>query len=125
MLDILRDSVFGNVLNHLTGGKVLPYRDQRPDYRIPSRYILSPVKSIDSSSPITRVPSTSDLAKDAAKLPDLESADSKLAEIANTISEPINPYIVDWDGEDDQDNPRSAFPPPCLSDYLFLTHFLQ
>ena len=122
MLDILRDSLFGNVLNHITGGKVLPYRDQLPDYQIPSRYILSAAKPNNSSSPVTRVASPTGLGKDPAKLPDPES--EKIADITNTTTEPIDPYIVDWDGEDDQDNPRLAFPPPYLLDCGFLTHFL-
>ncbi|KAF9511080.1 hypothetical protein BS47DRAFT_1373151 [Hydnum rufescens UP504] len=93
MFDIIRDSTFGTLVNHLTGGRVLPYRDQLPNYQIPERYLKSLRDSTVPSSPATRVPSF--VEGDVAKK-DPEAAHIKL-----------DPYIVDWDGDDDPDNPHN------------------
>ncbi|KAK4058478.1 hypothetical protein OIO90_000640 [Microbotryomycetes sp. JL221] len=39
MLDIVRDSSLGQLLNWASRGRVLPYADQRKDYIIPSKYL--------------------------------------------------------------------------------------
>ncbi|GAA6017966.1 hypothetical protein JCM10207_002723 [Rhodosporidiobolus poonsookiae] len=49
MLDIVRDSVFGQAVNYLSKGRYLPFADQRPDYVFPARCNLC-----------TREPSTVD-----------------------------------------------------------------
>lgn len=41
MADLIRDSTLGQFVNHLSGGRLLPYADQRPGYVVPSRF-LSP-----------------------------------------------------------------------------------
>ncbi|GAA5935654.1 uncharacterized protein JCM15063_001764 [Sporobolomyces koalae] len=57
-LDLLRDSVFGNLVNSLSGGRFLPYDDQRPGYVIPQRYLLPDSPSPKSISlPASRAPS--------------------------------------------------------------------
>jgi MFS transporter, DHA1 family, multidrug resistance protein len=100
MFDIIRDSTFGTLVNHLTGGRVLPYRDQLPNYQIPERYLKSLRDSAVPSSPATRVPSV--VGGDIAKM-DPEAAHMKRED---SIVEPVDPYIVDWDGDDDPDNPQ-------------------
>lgn len=39
-LDIFRDSTLGQIINKISGGSLLPYADQRPDYVVPHRYLL-------------------------------------------------------------------------------------
>lgn len=41
MWDILRESTLGEVANRLSGGRLLPYPDQRPDFVIPEKYLAS------------------------------------------------------------------------------------
>lgn len=38
MKDILRDSVLGQFLNSVSGGRILPYSDQRKDFVVPERF---------------------------------------------------------------------------------------
>lgn len=38
MKDIIRDSSIGQLLNSISGGRILPYADQRAGYVIPDRY---------------------------------------------------------------------------------------
>ena len=101
MLDIFRDSAFGTALNYVSGGRVLPYRDQLPGYKIPDRYMTKPVNnSPATSNPVTRVPTTEEknvLASDP---------EDQKPKLEGSIVASIDPFIVSWDGEDDPDNPR-------------------
>ena len=40
MIDLIRDSTVGQIINKLSSGRLLPYADQRLDYVVPSRYRL-------------------------------------------------------------------------------------
>lgn len=42
MWDILRESMLGEAANRLSGGRLLPFPEQRPDFVIPERYLASP-----------------------------------------------------------------------------------
>ena len=47
MSDLLRESIVGQLVNHFSGGRFLPYDDQRPGWKSPaspSREDVSPVK---------------------------------------------------------------------------------
>lgn len=37
--DIIRDSLFGYLVNHATGGRLFPYTEQRPDFVVPEKYL--------------------------------------------------------------------------------------
>ena len=39
MKDLVRDSFIGQLVNRISGGRLLPYADQRSDYVIPERYL--------------------------------------------------------------------------------------
>ncbi|BGP46833.1 hypothetical protein JCM10450v2_002683 [Rhodotorula kratochvilovae] len=39
MLDIVRDSTFGQIVNYASRGRLLPYADQRDDYIVPPKYL--------------------------------------------------------------------------------------
>lgn len=41
MWDILRESMLGEAANRLSGGRLLPFPEQRPDFVIPERYLAS------------------------------------------------------------------------------------
>lgn len=38
--DIIRDSTLGQIINKVSGGRLLPYADERGDYTVPNRYLL-------------------------------------------------------------------------------------
>ncbi|KAL0564983.1 hypothetical protein V5O48_017050, partial [Marasmius crinis-equi] len=98
----------------VSGGRLLSYADQRPDYKIPSRYLpssrLSHVSTIDekksncsttvSPTPVPPAPIT-DSDVDARKLADVVSERLQEAEKGD------DEYLVDWDGPEDPDNPRN------------------
>ncbi|GAA5964004.1 hypothetical protein JCM21900_005864 [Sporobolomyces salmonicolor] len=50
MLDIFRDAPLGQVLNWASGGKILPYREERPDYQVPEQYLLRSSRASDHSA---------------------------------------------------------------------------
>lgn len=51
-LDLVRDSVFGQLVNYATNGRLLPYADQKPGYVVPSYLVDAPAST--SSSPSRR-----------------------------------------------------------------------
>lgn len=127
MLDLIRDSTVGNILNHFSNGRILPYPDQKPGYRIPERYLARSPAS--GSSPSTRVPTPSpEDSEKKAKSPaasirvsvdtiapeyqkgvdpaTLEAGIAKAETRSSTESVPVDTFLVDWDGDDDQENPQ-------------------
>jgi len=134
-LDIVRDSIFGNLVNLASGGKLLPFPDQRKDYEIPQQYLPRHERSPPSSPPGSRRPSDptpagdrdnstlvdesgvckredstdkgSDIEKGTAKAkPTLDPA----AEAEPTMTGSDRPdYLVDW-LENDQENPHNWSP---------------
>ncbi|KAK4058517.1 hypothetical protein OIO90_000679 [Microbotryomycetes sp. JL221] len=53
MLDIVRDSTLGQLINIASNGRLLPYADQRPDYVIPAKFLAPSVASPAPSFPRT------------------------------------------------------------------------
>jgi MFS transporter, DHA1 family, multidrug resistance protein len=119
VFDIVRDSTFGNIVNYLSNGRIFSYRDQRSDYNIPKRYvnaknIQSDASSVDVSSATTRVPTPMPPTEDSENkcvTPTTTTKDSLDLEkgqnaTVTTPTVPSDPYLVDWDGDDDPDNPK-------------------
>lgn len=121
MKDIIRDSTVGQFINRLSGGKYLPYADQRPDYKVPARFILpsstsqtqissADDKEISSSTEATTPPT--DLSRHTSvsltrintlvenSVHDHEKGEVKVEKLV------YDPYLVGWNGDDDQENPR-------------------
>ena len=131
MFDILRESTFGELLNRVSGGRILPYPDQRPDFVIPEHYLAT---SPSTSAPITRVPTTQTLADKASIISGATAVPTRTnvaVEKVDTIQpdgtleagpEPVETAVdksvntkgfqlVDWYGDDDPENPRNwSFP---------------
>lgn len=110
--DIFRDSTVGQILNFVSRGRILPFPDQRPGFVVPSRYLLTPASGqvIDGEQqpkPQSDVSTLVDAegtirARDSI---DLEKGDSDVKEA--TANTPVDPFLITWDGPDDQDNPRN------------------
>ena len=129
MFDILRESTVGELLNRVSGGRILPYPDQRSDFVIPERY-LATSSPASTSTPITRVPSAATLTDKASVVSgatatlarttvavekvDTVRSDATLeagpepAEVV--VDKSINTkgfQLVDWYEDDDSENPRN------------------
>jgi DHA1 family multidrug resistance protein-like MFS transporter len=148
MLDILRESTAGEILNRVSGGRILPYPDQRPTFVVPERY-LATFSPASASTPITRVASAATLADrhsavsgataaaiHAKAAVDVEKADVPQSD--STLEAGPQPTetaleqlpdtkgftLVDWYGDDDPENPRNwSFPKRCfvLAQIVLLT----
>lgn len=122
MFDIIRDSTVGQVVNHLSGGRLLPYADQLPGYQYPRRDGgLTATPSRDSLA--TRVPTRA-----PSVIGEKTEVDAKLekgtVEPELAVETPIeNPFLVYWDGPTDPDNPRQVLLAFSLrrSGYLYLS----
>ena len=116
MFDLIRDSAFGNLLNSLSGGRILPFADQRQDYVIPERY-LSPSSSRSGQTTRrgTPVPSEKEgkgeIGGDAESILDdrtqevVMGSDVEKGAVRVEKPEATEPFLVDWD-ENDPDDPR-------------------
>lgn len=140
MIDLIRDSTLGQLINKLSRGCLLPFTDQRADYVVPERYrYFSPpmsqtgtflgddtndiivVKTVVSSTRLASPKSSqTDVRKSAVSVTpateekDLESsnASAEAREPSSTspqseLERKTNFMLIDWDGPNDPDNPRS------------------
>ncbi|KAJ8075596.1 hypothetical protein PM082_021226 [Marasmius tenuissimus] len=139
MKDLVRDSFLGQAINSLSGGRLLSYADQRPDYKVPARYLLSPplsqvttiVSTVEQkkfeSNTSSRSATACPTPVPPAHLPDsgkdLENEDlpDLVADRLRDIEKSGDPYLVDWEGPNDPDNPRNwstfkkGFVASCIS----------
>ncbi|KAF9528559.1 major facilitator superfamily domain-containing protein [Crepidotus variabilis] len=103
MVDLIRDSTVGFFVNRISGGRVLPFNDQRPDYIIPNKYLISPVK--------TEIPSASDGPALNEKL--VESAEISVVPVPtrppSPPSPPTTPDRLNSAAEARRIEPRSSF----------------
>lgn len=123
MYDILRESMVGEYLNRFSGGRILPYPDERPDYVVPEQY-LTTYTPPSSSAPVTRAASSATLGGKDDAYPSCEgggcekcdalTSDSKLEarsaepSVSEKIALDTKGYqLVDWYDEHDPENPRN------------------
>ncbi|KAJ7491205.1 major facilitator superfamily domain-containing protein [Mycena latifolia] len=99
-LDLIRDSIVGQLVNYLSRGRLLPYADQRPGYVIPSHF-LPPTSARPVS--VSLSPAVEEKPDSAALAVVDEGRQSSLKE--STGFPDLN--LVGWNGEDDPDNPRN------------------
>ncbi|KAF7349203.1 MFS general substrate transporter [Mycena sanguinolenta] len=102
--DLIRDSTIGQIVNYVSGGRLLPYPEQRPGYVLPRRFLLpssnrdprDKTKDISTCPPDTAIKPESTITTLAA---DIESQKDDAAV--------PDPCPVDWDGESDPENPQN------------------
>ncbi|KAH9476585.1 Caffeine resistance protein 5 [Psilocybe cubensis] len=133
MIDTFRDSTVGLFINAASGGRFLPFPEQRPGWQLPANLQLS--KAISSSSD-TIVSEKRDSIASPSKdhLNDVtdstrtstnafQSSESEQKSLSfvekgqvdvrvdmlreDTIQEPVSGTIVDWYDEHDQENPQN------------------
>jgi hypothetical protein len=123
MRDILRDSTAGQIINYLSGRRLLPYADQVPGYVIPERYrqhMLNVSTATITDKSLQLQPKETESPNNVSNI-DLPSIPTPSADapVLTLYSEPmvmakLHPqfamagdfHLVGWDGPDDQDNPR-------------------
>jgi DHA1 family multidrug resistance protein-like MFS transporter len=121
--DLIRDSTIGQIVNYLSSGRLLPYPEQRPGYVVPKHYLLPTSERKDSdaltSDAATICEDSRDKSKDGSNLsspPDTEikrestittlAADLESRKQVDDSTAVPDPYLVDWDGDSDPENPR-------------------
>jgi DHA1 family multidrug resistance protein-like MFS transporter len=120
--DLFRDSTIGQIVNCLSNGRLLPYPEQRTGYVVPKHYLLpsSQRKASDEfASDAATLCGDCDKTKDASSPPDTEikrestittlAADIESQKQVDDATTVPDPYLVDWEGESDPENPRYAF----------------
>ncbi|KAF9524757.1 major facilitator superfamily domain-containing protein [Crepidotus variabilis] len=100
MIDIIRDSTVGFFVNRISGGRLLPFNDQRPDYVIPDKYaVTSPVES--------KIPSAAN--EPAFNEKSVKSAEISVVPVPTRSSSPsTNPNVLK-SVESTQIDPRSSY----------------
>ncbi|KAF7349177.1 MFS general substrate transporter [Mycena sanguinolenta] len=122
--DLIRDSTIGQIVNYVSGGRLFPYPEQRHGYIVPRRFLLPSSDRKQSDEPdsdaATLCGDSCDKTKDIStpsSPPDTEiKRESTITTLAVDIESqkqvdddtPVpDPYLVDWDGESDPENPRN------------------
>ncbi|KAL0574441.1 hypothetical protein V5O48_007504, partial [Marasmius crinis-equi] len=134
MKDLVRDAVIGQIINYLSGGRLLSYPEQKPEYQVPARYLstsrLSPAstaagiisetkhESLTEKKHESQLNGGSDSATVVDHAPLAPTHRPGSAEDSNTLTDATaNPskdpeqgqdaFLVDWDGPNDPDNPKN------------------
>jgi len=133
MKDIIRDSTIGQIINRVSGGRYLPYSDQRSDYSIPHFILPSSttevkLNQIDDNQGIPSPESITHGAKpprsSGGSLTRLNTPTAEEShhdhENGEVKEEPLSfdPYLVGWNGDDDPENPR------CVHSVVYKKLFL-
>ncbi|KAL0575918.1 hypothetical protein V5O48_006064 [Marasmius crinis-equi] len=105
MKDLIRDSTIGQVINKVSGGRLLSYADQRPDYKIPSRYL--PSSQLASTSTINTALPPVPPAHVSGSNVDVQTLTDVVAEHLKEVEKGGDHYLVDWEGPNDPDNPKN------------------
>ena len=112
VLDIIRDSTAGQVLNFISRGSLLPYADQRPDFVVP-RSFLPPLAFSSEKEVSPSIDDTEGLTSNADVERGLKTPDTQRKPESTIVDHPLDseippadPFLVGWYGDDDQENPR-------------------
>ncbi|KAK0448140.1 major facilitator superfamily domain-containing protein [Armillaria borealis] len=116
--DIFRDSTIGQAINYISNGRIFPYADQRPNFAVPSHFLLPssqrPSTIVSPDSDATTLCGDSEksggagvqLTRESTLAVDLDAEKQKQIDAALSS----DPYIVGWYSDDDQENPRNWSP---------------
>lgn len=91
----VKESFWGRVFYHLSNKKLFSYIEEDPNYVIPDKYLGKAEKQLESESPTTK-----------KEEPEAEADDLVSSSSSGTIAED-DLIIVDWEGEDDPENPQN------------------
>lgn len=113
MLDTVRNSVFGQIVNHLSGQKLLPYLEETTDFVAPDKYLpgnntdaaLLEKKSQTLGQPVTLELTTEELSSSNASFQDADLEKGTESPDAEPTQPSHNYIVVDWYDENDQENP--------------------
>lgn len=111
--DLIRDSTFGQIVNRISNGKLLPYVDQRAGFTLPSSFeVPKPFQPSKRNSDIISnydseaVSNGGDIERQESIPEDRARRESTIVEQPIDLEKISDPFMIDWDGEDDPDNPR-------------------
>ena len=113
MSELIRDTVFGHLLRYLSGGKLLPYAEER-DPSLWKRYIHDDKTLRMAHHGHTGKEEVAADRPDGSQIPQATSRDSSTTRHesnvqTNALGHPIDPEkgrdtnVVDWYGEDDSE----------------------
>ncbi|KAK0438120.1 major facilitator superfamily domain-containing protein [Armillaria borealis] len=120
--DIFRDSTIGQAINYISSGRLFPYADQRPDFKVPPQFLHPSERKTALSSPesdATTICDETDKSGKRISTPgtQLTREDTIAIDGAEELAEKqidealkSDPYTVGWYGDDDPENPRNWSP---------------
>ncbi|PBK69271.1 MFS general substrate transporter [Armillaria solidipes] len=120
--DIFRDSTIGQAINYISSGRLFPYADQRPDFKVPPQFLHPSERKTALSAPESDATTICDDADKSGKIistpgTQLTREDTIAIDGAEELAEKqidealkSDPYTVGWYGDDDPENPRNWSP---------------
>lgn len=115
-MDTLRDSTFGQIVNHFSGHKYLQYPEERPEFVVPAKYLSSSLSNAFNSTINEKKDESPENQVDLQfTLPESSSSSASSTDIElekgvtpEANKEPNHGYIlVDWYDDNDQENPQN------------------
>ncbi|KAJ7189532.1 major facilitator superfamily domain-containing protein [Mycena haematopus] len=108
--DLIRDSTIGQIVNYVSGGRLLPYPEQRPGYESDELAFASDAATLcgdDKTKDVSKLSSPPDTEiKRESTITTLAADVESQKQVEDDTAVP-DPYLVDWDGESDPENPRN------------------
>jgi DHA1 family multidrug resistance protein-like MFS transporter len=93
------------LLNHFSGGNILPYPEQKGDYTVPERYILNSSEKKRGATSSLGVTPTDTLNSDSEVIANEVELDQSGRPRNEEVAIPKDVILVTWDGDDDPENP--------------------
>ena len=102
----IRDSFWGRLAYHLTGHKVFAHPEEHKDYVVPEKYTSNKDSQLFEKELVEIVPEGENVSTNTSSAADVEVEVEKSSQI-----------VVDWDGDDDPENPYNW---PTYQKVLFI-----
>jgi len=92
------------LLNHFSAGRILPYPEQKVDYVVPERYILTSAEKKPNDATASLGVTPTDTLSSDTEITTTELDQSGRPRVEEVIV-PKDVVLVTWEGQDDPENP--------------------
>lgn len=109
---LLQETVFGQLARWASGGKLFPYRDEMPGFVVPLKWAAGyksslALKPADGDDPDAKAEDTGSPPHRTSVSTALNPSDAEVEGPPTLDTAATDPYLIDWFGPDDIDNPQN------------------
>jgi len=104
------------LLNHFSAGRILPYPEQKAEYVVPERYLLTASeKDRSDATPSLGVTPTDTLSSGSEVIAHQLELDQSGRPREEEVAVPKDVILVTWEGDDDPENPLNWLVTPTTT----------